>query len=167
MNENLQKNFFKRRQTRNIEGEDPSIGSKENKVMHPFWVMVSKEISDQVRSWRFIIMAALIALTCLGSLYTALAQFSKHSGSAEDAFFFLNLFTLSDGTLPPFTVFISFLGPLLGISLGFDAINSEQNRGTLSRLLSQPIYRDYVINSKFVADLIVISTCLLYTSRCV
>lgn len=36
MNENLQKNFFKRRQTRNIEGEDPSIGSKENKVMHPF-----------------------------------------------------------------------------------------------------------------------------------
>lgn len=158
MNENLQKNFFKRRQTRNIEGEDPSIGSKENKVMHPFWVMVSKEISDQVRSWRFIIMAALIALTCLGSLYTALAQFSKHSGSAEDAFFFLNLFTLSDGTLPPFTVFISFLGPLLGISLGFDAINSEQNRGTLSRLLSQPIYRDYVINSKFVADLIVIST---------
>lgn len=57
--------------------------------MHPFWVMVSKEISDQVRSWRFIIMAALIALTCLGSLYTALVQFGKHSGSAEDAFFFL------------------------------------------------------------------------------
>ncbi|WP_238943898.1 ABC transporter permease [Seramator thermalis] len=123
--------------------------------------MVGKEISDQVRSWRFIIMGVLIALTCLGSLYTALAQFSKQSGSAEDAFFFLNLFTLSDGTLPPFTVFISFLGPLLGISLGFDAINSEQNRGTLSRLLSQPIYRDYVINAKFVADLIVISSLFL------
>ena len=42
-------------------------------------------------------------------------------------FFFLHLFTASDGTLPPFFVFISFLGPLLGISMGFDAINSEHD----------------------------------------
>jgi ABC-2 type transport system permease protein len=158
MNNNRWSDFFKRYRSHDAVVERPSAFTDKTKIIHPFWVMVSKEISDQVRSWRFIIMAALIALTCLGSLYTALAQFGKHSGSAEDAFFFLNLFTLSDGTLPPFTVFISFLGPLLGISLGFDAINSEQNRGTLSRLLSQPIYRDYVINSKFVADLIVIST---------
>jgi len=158
MNNNRWSDFFKRCRSHDAVVERPSAFTDKAKIIHPFWVMVSKEISDQVRSWRFIIMAALIALTCLGSLYTALAQFGKHSGSAEDAFFFLNLFTLSDGTLPPFTVFISFLGPLLGISLGFDAINSEQNRGTLSRLLSQPIYRDYVINSKFVADLIVIST---------
>src|SRR3546814_4996562 len=33
---------------------------------HPFWVIVSKEISDHVRSWRFIILLGLIALTCLG-----------------------------------------------------------------------------------------------------
>jgi ABC-2 type transport system permease protein len=46
---------------------------------------------------------------------------------------------------------------LLGISLGFDAINSEQNQGTLSRLMSQPIHRDYLINAKFVAALTVIS----------
>jgi ABC-2 type transport system permease protein len=158
MNEKQQRNFLKKVQNPDTLRKKPLVSAKGTKIIHPFRVMVSKEISDQVRSWRFIIMAALIALTCLGSLYTALAQFGKHSGSAEDAFFFLNLFTLSDGTLPPFTVFISFLGPLLGISVGFDAINSEQNRGTLSRLLSQPIYRDYVINSKFVADLIVIST---------
>jgi ABC-2 type transport system permease protein len=158
MNDKLWNHFFKRYRPHDAVAERPSAFTHKTNIIHPFWVMVSKEISDQVRSWRFIIMAALIALTCLGSLYAALAQFGKQSGSAEDAFFFLNLFTLSDGTLPPFTVFISFLGPLLGISLGFDAINSEQNRGTLSRLLSQPIYRDYVINSKFVADLIVIST---------
>lgn len=122
--------------------------------------MVTKEISDQVSSWRFIILIALIALTCLGSMYTSLAQFSKATNGkeAEGAFFFLKLFTISDGTLPSFTVFVSFLGPLLGISLGFDAINSEQNRGTLSRMLSQPIYRDYIINAKFIASLIVVSS---------
>ena len=35
---------------------------------HPFWVIVNKEISDYVRSWRFIILIAIIALTCMGSL---------------------------------------------------------------------------------------------------
>jgi ABC-2 type transport system permease protein len=75
----------------------------------------------------------------------------------EDAFFFLKLFTASDGTLYPFFVFIGFLGPLLGISLGFDAINTEHNRGTLSRVLAQPVHRDYLINAKFVAALTVIS----------
>ena len=48
----------------------------------------------------------------------------------------------------------------MGISLGFDAINSEHNKGTLSRVLSQPIHRDYMINAKFVAALIVISVML-------
>lgn len=135
----------------------------EKHVKHPFWVMVTKEVSDHVSSWRFIILIAIIALTCLGSMYASLAQFTKATkgADAEGAFFFLRLFTLSDGTLPSFTVFVSFLGPLLGVSLGFDAINSEQNRGTLSRILSQPIYRDYIVNAKLVASLIVVSSLFL------
>ncbi|MDR1863967.1 MAG: ABC transporter permease [Bacteroidales bacterium] len=127
--------------------------------LHPFRVIVAKEISDHVRSWRFIIMVGIIALTCFGSLYTALSNFGSavKPNDPEGSFFFLKLFTASDGTLPSFLVFISFLGPLLGISLGFDAINTEHNRGTLSRILAQPIHRDYLINAKFVAALSVIS----------
>jgi ABC-2 type transport system permease protein len=130
-----------------------------DRVQHPFWVIVQKEVSDYVRSWRFIILIAIIALTCMGSMYTALANIGKEikPNDPAGAFFFLKLFTVSDKTLPSFFVFISFLGPLLGISLGFDAINSEQNRGTLSRLMAQPIYRDYILNAKFIAALIVTS----------
>jgi ABC-2 type transport system permease protein len=132
---------------------------KDEKIHHPFRVILNKEISDHVRSWRFIILIAIIALTCLGSMYTALSNFDKavKPNDPEGTFFFLKLFTISDGVLPSFFVFISFLGPLLGISLGFDAINSEQNNGTLSRILAQPIYRDYLLNAKFLAALIVIS----------
>jgi ABC-2 type transport system permease protein len=128
-------------------------------VSHPFWVIVQKEISDYVRSWRFIILIGIIALTCMGSMYTAMSSIGKALSTNEpaDSFFFLKLFTISDGSLPSFVIFISFLGPLLGISLGFDAINLEQNRGTLSRLMAQPIHRDYLINAKFVAALVVIS----------
>ena len=133
-----------------------------NGIKHPFRVIVDKEISDHVRSWRFIILVAIILLTCFGTLYTSLSNFSKvvNINDTENAFFFLKMFTASDGTLPSFLVFISFLGPLLGISLGFDAINTEHNRGTLSRVLAQPVHRDYLINAKFVAALTVI--CVMF-----
>ncbi len=132
---------------------------QEKKLTHPFLVIVNKEISDHINSWRFIILIVIIGLTCFGSLYTALTNIGKvvETPGHNNSFLFLNLFTLSDGTMPSFVVFISFLGPLLGISLGFDAINSEQNRGTLSRIMAQPIHRDYLLNAKFLAALVVIS----------
>src|SRR5512143_3800487 len=61
-------------------------GEPDNKVTKPFRVLVNKEISDHVRSWRFIILLALIALSCIGSVYTALANINKvvDSGDAEN-----------------------------------------------------------------------------------
>lgn len=135
-----------------------------NSVGHSFWVIVNKEVADHLRSWRFIILMLIIILTCMGSLYTSLTTIGTtiKPNDPNNSFLFLRLFTASDGTLPSFLVFISFLGPLLGIALGFDAISSEHNKGTLSRILSQPIYRDYLLNAKFVAALIVVSI-LLFT----
>lgn len=135
---------------------------KEDRNVSPFWVIVNKEVADHVSSWRFIILIAIIALTCCGSMYSALSNIKTAvaANDPERAYLFLRLYTISNGTLPSFFVFISFLGPLLGISLGFDTINSEQHRGTLSRILSQPVHRDYLINAKFVASLIVISVLL-------
>jgi ABC-2 type transport system permease protein len=131
---------------------------KRDTVLHPFRVMVQKEISDHVSSWRFIILVSIIGLTCFGAMYTALTNIGdavKASDNGTD-FLFLKLYTITDGTLPSFIVFVGFLGPLLGISLGFDTVNSERNKGTLSRILSQPVHRDYLINAKFVASLAVI-----------
>lgn len=131
-----------------------------------FKVIVEKEVSDHVRSWRFIILIAIIVLTCLGSLYTSLSGFEEvvKSDKTKETFFFLKLFTVSDGSLPSFVVFIGFLGPLLGIGLGFDAINSEHNKGTLSRILAQPIPRDFLLNAKFAAGIIVVSVMLFSLS---
>ena len=41
----------------------------------------------------------------------------------------------------------------MAIGLGFDAVNSEHNRRTLSRILAQPIYRDALLMGKFLAAL--------------
>jgi ABC-2 type transport system permease protein len=56
---------------------------------------------------------------------------------------------------------MSFLGAILGIGLGFDAVNAEQQNGTLIRLLAQPIYRDNFLLAKFISPLIVITTLFL------
>ncbi|TYA78797.1 ABC transporter permease [Seonamhaeicola marinus] len=135
-------------------------------LMAPFKVMVQKEISDHIRNWRFIILFAIISLACLGTLFSTLSDSAKilATSNSGNTFFFLNLFTKSNGTLPSFFVFVGFLGPLFGIGLGFDAISSEQNRGTLSRVMAQPIPRDYIINSKFLAGIIVISVMLFALS---
>jgi ABC-2 type transport system permease protein len=74
---------------------------------------------------------------------------------AKPTFVFLLLFT-SPGKLFSLIQFIAIFGPLLGIVLGFDAINRERSARTLSKLISQPIYRDAVINGKFLAGLITI-----------
>lgn len=128
-------------------------------VPGPFRVMVEKEITDHVRSWRFLILVLLIVLTAGSSVYTAFHGLSApvKQNDPQTGLLFLKLFTGSDGSLPPFHIFIGFLGPLLGIAMGFDAVNAEQSRGTLSRLLAQPVHRDQVINAKFVAGLTVIS----------
>jgi ABC-2 type transport system permease protein len=129
-----------------------------NEPIHPFRAMIDKEITDHIRSWRFIILLIIIVLTCLGSVSIALANIEDAIKTNENdvSFLFLRLFTASDGTLPPFFILISFLGPLLGISMGFDAINLEENKGTLSRIMSHPVHRDYIINAKFVAAFIVL-----------
>lgn len=131
-------------------------------VPSPFWVLVQKEMADHLRSWRFVILVGLLALTCIGSLYTAMTTIrdAVTSQGGSESFLFLKLFTVSDGSLPPFITFVGFLGPLLGIGMGFDAISSERSKGTLNRLLSQPLHRDTVINAKFAASLIVITILL-------
>ncbi|WP_300597575.1 ABC transporter permease subunit [Niabella sp.] len=130
----------------------------------PFSVMLRKEVADHIRSWRFIILLAIMLLTFLGSMYVSLSNISKAVANVEDPdrlFLYLKLLTITDNSLPPFHIFIGFLGPLLGIGLGFDAINSEQNNGTLIRLLAQPVYRDNLLLAKFTGALIVISALFL------
>lgn len=125
-----------------------------------FQVLVRKEVSDYIRSWKFVILLLIILFTCSASLYSSLSVLRKSVPAPDDpnaAFFFLKIFTMSDGTLPPFHVFVGFLGPLLGICLGFDAVNSEFNNRSISRLLAQPIHRDSFLNAKFVGALMVIA----------
>jgi ABC-2 type transport system permease protein len=110
-----------------------------------------KELSDHLTSARMRVLELLAVLTAFAALYLAIQQIKQLS--AEDPFLFLRLFTAAREPLPSFVSFLSFLVPLMAIGLGFDAVNGEHNRRTLSRILAQPIYRDALLFGKFLAGL--------------
>lgn len=110
-----------------------------------------KEMMDHIRSRRFLIVLVLIVVTSFASLYGAL---SAINGSPE--YLYLNLYTVSGNSIPSFLSFIALLGPFIGLSLGFDGIIGEKSERTLYRLTAQPIYRDAIINGKFLAGLTII-----------
>jgi ABC-2 type transport system permease protein len=120
--------------------------------------VILKELSDHLSSWRMRVLEWLVVLTALAAVYAAIQQIKD--ATAEDPFLYLRLFTRAGGPLP-LVALLSFLVPLIAIGLGFDLVNSEHNQRTLSRVLSQPIYRDALLLGKFLAGLITISISLL------
>jgi ABC-2 type transport system permease protein len=129
-----------------------------------FSALYRKEITDQFKSRRFVIVLLMIAITAIVSVYSAGQgiQSAVQSSSSSSSSVFLSLFTSSGSSLPSFVSFLSFLGPIVGLTLGFDAINGERSRRTLSRLVSQPIYRDSIINGKFAAGVTVITIMIFF-----
>ncbi len=121
-------------------------------LMAVFW----KELVDHLSGWRFIILFLFIYAAGLSAWWIA-NQYIRSEVTETSKFIFLRLFAVSGGEIGSFLFFMSILLPIVGIVLGFDAINSERTSGNLSRLLSQPVYRDSVINGKFLAGLVTLS----------
>jgi ABC-2 type transport system permease protein len=122
-------------------------------------VVVLKELSDHLTGARMRVLELLVVLIALAAVFAAITQVREVT--AQDPFLFLRLFTTAREPLPSFVAFLSFLVPLMAIGLGFDAVNSEHSRRTLSRILSQPIYRDALLFGKFIAGLTTLAISLI------
>jgi ABC-2 type transport system permease protein len=130
----------------------------------PGWMDVArKEMTDHLLSGRFVALLFILGLVALGTVYGAATGLRDAAQDATEAGIsvFLRLFTVNADPIPfSFMTFLGFLLPAVGIAYGFDSISGERSRGTLPRLVSQPIHRDDVINGKFVAGLAVIGVTL-------
>lgn len=129
----------------------------------PFWVLTKKEMTDIIRSWRFRILIILILFIFISSIIHVAQQIPiwiKNNDILDADFPFLKIFT-SSGATPSYYVLISFVAPLLGISLGFDSINAEMSNRTMTRIMAQPLYRDNILLAKFLAPIFVISLLFL------
>jgi ABC-2 type transport system permease protein len=108
-----------------------------------------------------VILFALIAIISFITSYMAGINLKESlEGVAKPKFVFLMLFNTT-GAMFSMVQFVAFFGPLIGIVLGFDAVNRERADGTLIKIVSQPVYRDSVINGKFLAGVTTISIMLV------
>jgi len=133
---------------------------REGSALHGVGVVLLKELSDHLTSVRMRVLEWLVVLISIVVVYLAIQQIKDVT--AEDPFLFLRLFTAEREGIPVnLLLFLTILVPVFAIGLGFDAVNSEHTRRTLSRVLSQPIYRDALLFGKFLAGLLTLTISLL------
>jgi len=132
---------------------------REGSAFQGLGTVILKELSDHLSSARMRVLEWLVVLIAFASLYGTIDRI--RDTTAEDPFLLLKLFTVERPPLPSFVGILGFLIPLVAIGLGFDAVNGEHNRRTLSRILAQPIYRDALLFGKFLAGLLTITIMLV------
>jgi ABC-2 type transport system permease protein len=133
---------------------------REGSALNGLGVVILKELSDHLTSVRMRVLEWLVVLCSIVAVFLASEQVKDTT--AEDPFLLLRLFTRAREGIPiPLVLLLSLLVPVVAIGLGFDAVNSEHNRRTLSRVLAQPIYRDALLFGKFIAGLFTISISLV------
>jgi ABC-2 type transport system permease protein len=129
---------------------------REGSAFQGLGVVMLKELSDHLTSIRLFVLELLVTIIAVVTVYLATQQIKDTT--AEDPFLFLRLFTTTrEGSPFSFLFFLTFLVPLMAIGLGFDSVNSEYSQRTLSRILSQPIYRDALLFGKFLGALLTLS----------
>ena len=109
------------------------------------FTIAEKELKDQLGSKRFLILFGFMILLSGLAAYQGV-DFIKDNTQAT----FVYIFSGTQMSFSFIQIMVMF-GPILGMAMGFDAVNKERTTGTLSVLLGQPIYRDSVINGKFLA----------------
>lgn len=155
---------------------DTAIPSRrERSVPHAGWIVVAgKEFADYLWSIRFVVLLFLLGIVALIPMYFAadtLRGLASQITNQSSVFLFLFSFAPQIGgsaasqdagfQIPSALDFVRIVGPLLGVIFAFDAVNGERSDGTLPRLLSQPIFRDDVINGKFAAAISAIGLVLV------
>src|SRR3954470_23651409 len=134
---------------------------REGSALSGATTVMMKELADNLTSVRMRLLELLIFITGAGAVYATIGSVKDIAGLVgEDQFIFLRIFSTAREPLPSFVAFLGFLIPIVSIALGFDSVNSEFNRRTMSRVLAQPIYRDALLFGKFLSGLVTLAVVL-------
>lgn len=120
--------------------------------MSNMFIVASKEFSDIIRSKRFIVLQSIFVLlmvAAIASTYISVTQGVTTPTAMPRGF----LLSVASNLIN----MIAYFAPILGISLGVDAVSGEREKGTLKIVLVQPVFRDTFINGKFLGTIAAIS----------
>lgn len=138
-------------------------------------VVALKEYSENIHSIRFKLLVLIFISLILISAYEGAKQYQlslkvynqavnnllEQSSDAME----INLNLPKPSILTAFSLSlplgIAVVGAILGIFLGFNAISGEREGGTLNFLLTQPLFRDEILNGKILGFTMLVFTVIL------
>jgi ABC-2 type transport system permease protein len=137
---------------RSVEGKEhrPPAFSAELGI---FLAATSKELLQQVRTRRLLVVVAVFAI--MGLMSPALARFTPELlGTIEEAKQFADLIPdpVAADAMTQYIKNITQFGFVLAVLLGMGAVAGEKERGTAAMIMSKPMSRWAFVTSKFAAQ---------------
>lgn len=132
--------------------------------MGSMWDIGRKQLEDTFSSRKFLIILCLFLALSMGSVYMGVDQYNQQMedfrsgdgyGAVPEAPSLTDVFSIMVGLNLPLAAGV------LALLLSYDVVSKEREEGTIELLLSYPVYRDEVINGKFVSGLFTVSLALL------
>jgi len=135
--------------------------------------IASKEIKTAFKDKAFLAVALLFLLLSILSVYIGSATKNAEITAYQNIINLLKsqgaasvpaepkIFPLA--LLKNIINYVAVIGSIVAIFLGFDSFSEEREQGTIKLLLSRPIYRDQLINGKFLGGAVVIAGLLIIT----
>ncbi|ADN36351.1 ABC-type transport system involved in multi-copper enzyme maturation permease component-like protein [Methanolacinia petrolearia DSM 11571] len=125
-------------------------------------IISKKEFTDHILSkrlfWIMIIFCIVLVIeTASGVDDYNNALESYKSGGASGEFLIFQPSALRVFSDIVSSIGVDGLGIVIGLALGFDLISGERERGSIKTILSQPLYRDELINGKAIGGIMALN----------
>jgi ABC-type transport system involved in multi-copper enzyme maturation permease subunit len=114
-------------------------------------VFARKEVRDIVTERKMALVYILMVLSVLVPTMGSVKSYFTHWVTTDQSPTLVNY--VGGGVVAPLIIFLwplIHIAPILGIFLGFEAVNREWREGSLKVALSYPIYRDQVLLGKLL-----------------
>ena len=138
--------------------------------MRTVLTLAQKEVKAAFRDKIFLIIVGLFVLLSIVSVYigssTKNAELQAYQNIVE------LLRSQGEGIVPPppeifplailqnIITYVSMIGAVVAIFLGFEAFSGERNNGTLKLIATRPIFRDQIVMGKLLGGLMVLGLLL-------
>jgi ABC-2 type transport system permease protein len=132
-------------------------------MMGSMWDIADKQLRDNFSSKKFLLVLGLFMIFSMASIYIGAEDYQQQMEQYRDGS--IGYQPEKPDLMDVFTPMMSFNMPLaaglLALLLSYNAISREREEGTIELLLSYPVYRDEVINGKFMAGFVTVATALV------
>ena len=138
--------------------------------MNPIRIIAGKEFRTAFKDKIFIVITVLFLVLSIVSVYIGSSTKNAEMKAYQDIVGILksqgntnlpvspDIYPLS--ILRNIITYVSMVGAVLAVFLGFDAFSGERENGTLKLLLTKPLYRDQIVTGKLLGAAGVIGSLL-------